>query len=544
MSTFFTNTTIQNRSKHSRLSAEHIVPTQNLIGSVPQTFFQEVLESKGSKEQILYSLGLVLLDGKTSPAITEFLREYEAEVVQVPDPPSHQPDILGSVYQYLNSKRENLELGSFYTGHEVAADFVKDLDFNAGQSIFDPACGSGSFLFSSEARPEQIFGVDADPIAIMIAKFNYFIKFPYASAPNLYCADFFSWALLNGDKKFDYIIGNPPYGASLNLEVLQPSDIVSGESFSYFLEKSFSMLGENGVFRFLLPQALLNVKRHADVRRFILDKTNLRRIKKYKQKFAGVMSDVFLVELDKGHWGEVQFEDGEATAVPKSLYRSLNHNVFVQLNSMDASILKKVSATGTLTLEGSTFGLGVVTGNNKSKLTPTPTRNSEAIFTGKEVSKYKLSAARNYLVFDRQTLQQVAPDEIYRAPVKLVYKTISKALKFAIDRSRSLTSNSANILIPNLPGYSPELVMGFLNSDLYSYLHYKLFGGVNKVAKENLSALPFPALTPKQKEELETLLSEVMSSGNDEIFQSYIAAEVFRLTEIEADYVKSVSRAL
>lgn len=544
MSTFFTNTTIQNRSKHSRLSAEHIVPTQNLIGSVPQAFFQELLESRGSKHQILYSLGLALLQSRRSPAITEFLREYEVEVVAVPNPPSHQPDILGSAYQYLNSKRENLELGSFYTGHEVAADFVKDLDFNRGQTIFDPACGSGAFLFSSEAGPDQIFGVDADPIAIMIAKFNYFIKFPNGGKPNLYSVDFFSWSRVNEEKKFDYIIGNPPYGANLNLEMLQPSDIVSGESFSYFLEKSFIMLGDNGVFRFLLPQALLNVKRHADVRRFILDKTNLRRIKRYKQKFAGVMSDVFLVELDKGFCEEVCFEDGEITAVPKSLYGSLNHNVFVQLNGRDASILGKVATTGSLTLEGSTFGLGVVTGDNKSRLTPTPSRNSEPIFTGKEVSKYQLSTARNHIVFQRQMLQQVAPDEIYRAPVKLVYKTISKALKFALDRSQALTTNSANILIPNLPGYSPELVMAFLNSDLYSYLHFKLFGGVNKVAKENLCALPFPALTPEQTEKLGTFLSDVLSAGNDEPFERYLSSEVFRLTESEADYVRSVSRAL
>jgi tRNA1(Val) A37 N6-methylase TrmN6 len=502
------------------------------------------MQSGGSKEQILYSMGLMLLKGKTSPAIEKFLRDYELEVVAVPTPPSDQPDILGSVYQYLNSKRENLELGSFYTGHEVALDFVRDLVFSAGQSIFDPACGSGSFLFSSEAGPDQIFGVDADPIAIMIAKFNYFIKFPQAEAPNLYCADFFTWSQTKSGERFDYIIGNPPYGANLNLKILQPSEIVSGESFSYFLEKSFAMLSDSGVFRFLLPQALLNVKRHADVRRFILDKTNLRRIKRYKQKFAGVMSDVFLVELDKGFCEEVHFEDGETTDVPKSLYRSLNHNVFVQLNSRDVSILKKVTAKGTLTLEGSTFGLGVVTGDNKSKLTSAPTTNSEPIFTGKEVSKYQLSDPRNHLVFERRMLQQVAPDEIYRAPVKLVYKTISKSLKFALDRSQALTTNSANILIPKLPSYSPELVMGFLNSNLYSYLHYKLFGGVNKVAKENLSALPFPALTLEQTEKLEAFLVDAISDGRDEPFQSYLETEVFRLTKSEGEYVRAVSRSL
>ena len=86
--------------------------------------------------------------------------------------------------------KENLEKGSFYTGPEIAIDFVNDLDFSSGQIIFDPACGSGAFLFNSNAPAEQIVGVDVDPIAIMIAKLNYFIKFPKAKSPNLFCDDF------------------------------------------------------------------------------------------------------------------------------------------------------------------------------------------------------------------------------------------------------------------------------------------------------------------------------------------------------------------
>ena len=85
--------------------------------------------------------------------------------------------MLGYIYQYLNSKRENLVRGSFYTDYKIAKDFVNDLDFSKNQLILDPSCGSGSFLFNSYTSSNQIFGVDNDPIAIMIAKFNYFIKF-------------------------------------------------------------------------------------------------------------------------------------------------------------------------------------------------------------------------------------------------------------------------------------------------------------------------------------------------------------------------------
>jgi type I restriction-modification system DNA methylase subunit len=61
---------------------------------------------------------------------------------------------------------ENLEKGSFYTGGEVASDFVSDLDFSNGEILLDPACGSGSFLFRSNAPASQIYGVDAEYISI------------------------------------------------------------------------------------------------------------------------------------------------------------------------------------------------------------------------------------------------------------------------------------------------------------------------------------------------------------------------------------------
>ena len=73
---------------------------------------------------------------------------------------------------------ENLEKGLFYTSRNVATDFVSGLDFAAGQVIFDPACGSGAFLFNSKAPAEQIYGVDLDPIAIMIASFFDSTVFP------------------------------------------------------------------------------------------------------------------------------------------------------------------------------------------------------------------------------------------------------------------------------------------------------------------------------------------------------------------------------
>ena len=433
------NRTIQNRSKQKRLNAEHVIPFKNIQGGKKVVeFLQSLRKLTEPKEQILFSIGHYLLQGNKNPNVKDFLSEYNYKVINIEGIPTDEFDLLGSAYQFLNSKKENLEKGSFYTCFDIAKDFVKGLDFSCRQIIFDLACGSGVFLFTArkvypELRPEQIVGVDSDPIAIMIAKFNYFLIFPDAKTPpQLFCADFFQWFSKNEHRRFHYIISNPPYGASLDLSKIVSKFVKSGESFSYFIEFGYKLLHKDGIMRFLLPESILNVRKHADIRDFILDYTNLRKIKRYSKKFDGVMSDVYMIELDSNeHQKKVVFENGEITLVPKKVYKNFQNHIFVQLTKQDISILEKVNRLKRHDLSESVFALGVVTGDNKTKLLSKKEAGAKHIYTGKEVEKYRLLDPTSYLIFDRSNLQQVAPDEIYSASEKLVYKTINKFLKIA-----------------------------------------------------------------------------------------------------------------
>ncbi len=533
------NTTIQNRTKQPRLESQHIVPAHYIESSSVARFLHSLPRKTESKERILFSLGCQLLESNRNKAVLRFLRRHKQQPLKFHNVPFEQFDLLGAVYQFLNSKKENLEKGSYYTGAEIAVDLVSDLDFSSNQTMIDPSCGSGSFLFRSKASPDQIYGVDSDPVAIMIATFNYFIKFPTADAPNLYCSDFFEWFFKNLGSKFDYVIGNPPFGANLDLSQIPSLYVTSGESFSFFTEFGCSLVKQGGLLRYVVPQSLLNVKRHADIRHFLLDRVNLRRIKWYPKGFAGVMSDVYMIEVDTNDNDYVQFEHNNRNAVPKDIYRSLTNQIFVQLSPSDIAILRKVEAISEFSLRNSVFGLGVVTGDNRTKLKKIQASRMEPIYTGKEVEKYRLREPENFIKFDRSKLQQVAPDEIYRAPKKLVYKTICTTLRFALDESGALTTNSANIVIPNIPGYDIETVMGFLNSDLYSYLHIKLSGGVNKVGKENLQELPFPSLSKAQNRAIRQLVAEASIAGDDTSLQSYLNRDVFGLSDDEIFFIRN-----
>lgn len=534
------NTTIQNRTKSARLSSTHLVPHHHLETNDLSEFLISLRAIDAPKQQLLYSIGVKLLAGNKNLAVKSFLKEYKFEVVRVPNIPEGVLDLLGSAYQYLNSKMDNLKRGIFYTGKDLVIQLTSDLTFSDGQILLDPSCGSGSFLFHSYAPPEQLVGVDSDPIGVMIAKFNYFLKFPSAPSPQIYCSDFFTWVCANQDMKFDYIVGNPPFGANLDVAQLESKYITSGESFSYFIEYSFGLLSKSGLLRFIVPESLLNVKRHTDIRDFILDRTNLRKIARFSKKFVGVMSDMYMIELTKNKSKHTVFIDRCATKMDREIFRNLKNHIFVQLTNTDLSIIRKTDFKKSHDLSTSIFGLGVVTGNNAEFLSTDPEEGFEPIYTGKEVTKYRLLSPKKFIKFDRNSLQQVAPNEIYRAPSKLVYKTISKTLRFALDDTGSLTSNSANIVIPIIPGYDAIAVMSMLNSDLYSFLYIKLFGGVNKIGKEHLMALPFPKLSVSERKKITNLYRIALAESSDDELQNFIHHEIFDLNDDEVSHIRNV----
>jgi len=79
--------------------------------------------------------------------------------------------------------------------------------------------------------------------------------------------------------------------------------------------------------------------------------------------------------------------------------------------------------------------------------------------------------------------------------------------------------------------------MGILNSQLYSYLNIKLFGGVNKIAKENLQALPIPKISNIQNFNIKELVIKAMKTAVDSDLQNYIHKNIFGLSNSEIDYI-------
>lgn len=536
-----TNTTIQNLTKQDKLTKEHVLPKHIVNHPHTTKFLISLLNLSFTKEEILYNLGKHLLGQNSNKFVNQFLSEYSYQKISFNDVPTEEFDLLGAAYQYLNTKYENLSLGSFYTSKELALDMTKSFTFDKGETLLDPSCGSGIFLLAANVPEDKLFGVDFDPTAVMISKFNFFLKFPNATIyPQIYQADFLDWYIANSSKRFTYVVGNPPYGANLDLSKIHSNYITTGESFSYFIEYGFYLLEEKGLLSYLLPEALLNVKRHMDIRDFILNKTNLIKIKRYNTKFAGVMSDIYQLEINKRKGKTLEFINNEVVnIISKSSFKELKNHIFAPLTKEDSDIIEKVKANTSENLKDSDFGLGVVTGDNVTKLLIQAGNNTEPIFTGKEIGKYAFLPIKKHIIFDRKDLQQVAPEAIYRAKAKLVYKVISMRLKVVIDLSQNLTTASANIIIPNVKGNNIYSIALLLNSDLYSFLNQKLHGTTNKVSRGNLEALPIPLFAEEKQKEIEILVKDFLNGKiKEDVLQTYVY-NYFKITQHEILYINN-----
>lgn len=135
-------------------------------------------------------------------------------------------DVIGDAYEYLIKKfadATNKKAGEFYTPRSVVRLMVEMLDPKEGETIYDPACGTGGMLLAAVQHVNEqhgdvkrlwgkLFGQEKNLTTSSIARMNLFLHgiedFKVVRGDTLRNPAFF-----DGDKlaAFDCVIANPPF---------------------------------------------------------------------------------------------------------------------------------------------------------------------------------------------------------------------------------------------------------------------------------------------------------------------------------------------
>jgi len=524
------------------LSAKKVIAASYAQTDNASDLLKIVSQIDAPLEDIIYTLGLRRLEAAGilyKSNVQKTLIPYQSYLnlnINVPDEIwATNDDLLGFVLQSLLSEGERNATGQYYTNKEIVQTMVNGLRLTSNETFYDPCCGSGAFLLGVETEyPENLYGTDLNPLAVFIAKINLLIKYAKKDfIPNISCVDFLKD---NNSRKYDYIYTNPPWGADKKHQY-QISGLKSKERASMFLVKAIDLLKPQGHLHFLLPTSLLKIQVHADVRKFILSHCTIQNIELYKDRFDGVFTDYFSIKLlplsTKCQAYEVK-KNNQTFNLNYSVVPDQSDIRLSEKNPLDESIKKKVALLANDYLTHSKWALGIVTGNNKEKLLSEREGKAEPIYTGKEIEPYTVAEEKKYIVFDPANFQQCAKEEFFRAPEKLVYRFIANRPIVAYDNKQRLCLNSANILIPEVDTISVKSMVAFLNSALYQYLYIQQFSDL-KVLKSNLSALPFPAISPLLDQKLAYLVTMIIQHGKKNEIMQEINTEIFDLFDINAE---------
>lgn len=542
-------------------SKKRIIATNYLDDSKANTLLKNVLEVDSSLENIMYTLAYSALSKNgllQKQHVQVFLQKYshlEQVSIDIPeDTWNSENDVLGFIYQSLITEGERNITGQYYTCKSVVDYIIGGKVLSDTETFLDPCCGSGSFLMAVKTNnPGNLYGFDINPIAVMVSSVNLLIRHKDKEfCPHIYCLDFLSKDLSTLDSrnelpfKFDNIYTNPPWGSDKDgLYTKNYPFIKSKERASMVIYESLSRLTNTGTLYILLPTSLLKIKAHNDIRKLILTDTTIQQIDLYNNRFDGVFTDYFSIKINPVKTEKqtyiVTSDSGNAHITLSEEDRSSGNIVLETFNSLDKSIIEKMESSCHDRLSHSLWALGIVTGDNKNKVKKEKAEGLEPIYTGKQVSPFKLRDESAYILFDPENFQQCAKEEYFRAPEKLIYRFISKYPVVAYDDKQCLCLNSANILIPQLDTISVKSVAALLNSTLYRY-YYSLKYSDIKVLKSNLQRLPFPKLTKEQDEDLSTLVSDIQSNSFSLAYQQHLdkmVYSIFGITENEQEQIST-----
>lgn len=417
-------------------------------------------------------------------------------------------ELLGGEYESLLSDSHRNKEGIYYTPQHIVNDLFQVQDNNdlSSKTFCDPCCGSGNFVLRAIElgfKPENIFGMDTDPVAVSLTRKRVYEKTGYES-DNFIEIDFLE--MINKKEKYfyDYIYTNPPWGKKIDKRKKEfyGKCLNAGSSCdtcSLFFFACLKCLKTDGYLGLLLPESFFNISTFERARKRLLD-SNLLRLIDYGKPFNGLVTKAQAIVLSnnnsKIHTNLIVCERNGIKYKRSLLSFSKNPKSIINLNCSpnDTDVINRVFSVPHITLKGQAkWGLGIVTGNNKKFIKHDYESGYMPVIKGSDIQYTGLKQPSSFIPKDLSLYQQVAPVDLFTAKEKLIYKFISSSLCFYNDTEKMYILNSANMLVlnENFP-ITGEQLCALLNSQVMNWLFKSIFY-THKILRGDLEYLPIHA---------------------------------------------------
>lgn len=291
---------LQEKEKAKLLKKEAVKVRQSLGEAVPTKIFNKI--AKNIKEALSYHIATATEMNKIISTSDLSQKKKLIEFIEK-NPLNLTISSLSRIAEICNTRRT--ENAAYFTNKSLITEIIKNLpDIEKKEiNILEPSVGVGNFIplilrkFESKVINLDIIDINADSLEIaklLLTKsnINSAVKINYISADFL---------LYNSHKKYDFIIGNPPFGnAHTNSILLEKykKNVVNAETnnlSSFFLEKSLSI---SDYVAMVLPKFLLNTPDFKKTRKYLSKKAVECIIDFGEKGFKGVLVETIAIFIN------------------------------------------------------------------------------------------------------------------------------------------------------------------------------------------------------------------------------------------------------
>lgn len=207
-------------------------------------------------------------------------------------------DFKGAIYESIlekNGQDKKSGAGQYFTPRPLIKAIVDVIDPKIGETVADPACGTGGFLLSAfeHMKPQSkeiskqrflknnaLFGADNTPLVVTLASMNLYLHDIGTANSPIVCQD----SLIDkSERMYDVILANPPFGTrpqgSVSVHDNRPEFIKTSDNQVNFLQHIMSIVKTGGRVGVVLPDNVLtDGNATAKVREKLLKDFNLHTI--------------------------------------------------------------------------------------------------------------------------------------------------------------------------------------------------------------------------------------------------------------------------
>ena len=248
---------------------------QELTDFVNDELFPYLRELKGTKEGDPRDIISAIFDNSSNRVSDGYLlADVIGQIQKIGFGMNDDAFALSHIYEELlkNMGEGGGNAGEFYTPRPLVRVMVQMLDPQLGETIYDPACGTGGFLAEAHAyldakantaerrrilNYQTFFGQEKTPLPYVLCLMNlslHGMDYPRINRMNTLSRDIRS---IEEHEKHDVILANPPFGGKEQSMLQQNFPIKASATEHLFIQHMEKMLKTRGRAAIVVPEGVL-----------------------------------------------------------------------------------------------------------------------------------------------------------------------------------------------------------------------------------------------------------------------------------------------